>query len=112
MKKSIILLVSCLITTLLTANTYIDTSEDNWTYGTMHQWQAHIAYSVIDEIAMVGDVVYALSSHSLFSIDKITEEISYHNQLTGLNSSVIHHISHNESLNELMICYQNGQIDR
>lgn len=111
MKKSIILLVSCLITTLLTANTYIDTSEDNWTYGTMHQWQAHIAYSVIDEIAMVGDVVYALSSHSLFSIDKITEEISYHNQLTGLNSSVIHHISHNESLNELMICYQNGQID-
>lgn len=111
MKQTILIITICLISTFLFANTYIDTSEDTWTYGSMHQWRAHLAYTEIEEIAIVDNVVYALSNQSLFCIDKQTEELSYHSRLTGLNSSIIDHIYHNEMLDELIICYQNGQID-
>ena len=111
MKKRILLIIYCLITTLLYANTYIDASEQEWTYGSMHQWRAHNSYTVIEEIVVIDNMVYALSNHSLFAIDQTTEEIHYYDLSTGLNSTIINHIYHNEELHELMLCYQNGQID-
>ena len=104
MKKRILLIIYCLITTLLYANTYIDASEQEWTYGSMHQWRAHNSYTVIEEIVVIDNMVYALSNHSLFAIDQTTEEIHYYDLSTGLNSTIINHIYHNEEVHELMLC--------
>ena len=94
-----------------TTTAVIDTSEDKWTYGTMRQWRAHFAYSSIDEVAVMGDDVYALSGGSLFSVNKQSEETSYHNKLTGLSSSGISHISSNPTLGNLLIMYEDGYWD-
>lgn len=94
-----------------TSTNLIDTSEENWTYGTMHQWRAHFAYSSIDEVAVMGNSVYALSGGALFSVDKQSEEITYHNRLTGLTSSGISHIGYNPALGTLLIMYENGHWD-
>ena len=52
------------------ANTYIDTSEDNWTYGRMHQWRVHTAFSQTKSVLVMKDNVYAVSNNSLFSVEK------------------------------------------
>lgn len=111
MKRIAILTIIGLVSMITLAGSYIDTSEENWTYGNMHQWRAHLAYSVIDEVAVTDNKIFALSNHSLFSIDKQSEEIEYYSRLTGLNSAVIDHLYYNPLLNYLLLCYQNGQLD-
>ena len=85
MKKSLILGLLIFVTSGILANTHIDTSEDNWTYGNMHQWRAHSAFSNIDAMAVTRDKVFALSNHSLFAVDKQSEELSYYSRLTEDN---------------------------
>lgn len=111
MKKLLLLHFFILATSNLFANKHIDTSEENWTYGNMHLWRAHSAYSIIDEVAVMKEKVFALSNHSLFAVDKQSEELSYYSRLTGLNGAVISTIGYNPALNLLLVCYENGQID-
>lgn len=111
MKKLLLLHLFILATSNLFANKHIDTSEENWTYGNMHLWRAHSAYSIIDEVAVMKEKVFALSNHSLFAMDKQSEELSYYSRLTGLNGAVISTIGYNPALNLLLVCYENGQID-
>ena len=111
MKKSLILGLLIFVTSGILANTHIDTSEDNWTYGNMHQWRAHSAFSNIDAMAVTRDKVFALSNHSLFAVDKQSEELFYYSRLTGLNGAVISTIGYNKALNLLLVCYDNGQLD-
>lgn len=111
MKKLFALAISILLICSLQANTKIDNSEDNWTYGMMYQWRAHSAYSSMDELVVMHDKVYVLSNHSLFSVDKKTEEKKYYSRLTGLNSSVITMITYNPTLDQMLVCYQDGQLD-
>ena len=93
------------------ANTYIDTSEDNWTYGRMHQWRVHTAFANITRVVAMKESVYALSNNSLISVDKLSQEISYHNRLTGLNGSSIDQMEYNATTDALLVSYQNGQLD-
>ena len=111
MKKLLLLHLFILATSSLFANKHIDTSEESWTYGNMHLWRAHSAYSIIDEVAVMKEKVFALSNHSLFAVDKQSEELSYYSRLTGLNGAVISTIGYNPALNLLLVCYENGQID-
>ena len=111
MKKLLLLHLFILATSNLFANKHIDTSEENWTYGNMHLWRAHSAYSIIDEVAVMKEKVFALSNHSLFAVDKQSEELSYYSRLTGLNGAVISTIGYNPALNLLLVCYENGQLD-
>ena len=111
MKKTSILSFLILVASCVFANIHIDTSEDNWIYGNMHQWNIHSAFADIDAIAVTRDKVFALSNQSLFAVDKQSEEIVYYNRLTGLNSAVISTIGYNSSLNLLLVCYENGHLD-
>lgn len=88
-----------------------DTSEDNWTYGNMYQWRAHLAYSSVDEVERMNDKIYALSNNALFSVNSQTDEIEYYSRLTGLHAATIDHIAYNNALNKLLLTYQNGQLD-
>lgn len=111
MKKATILSFLILVASCVLANTHIDTSEENWIYGNMHQWNIHSAFADINAIAVTRDKVFALSNHSLFAVDKQSEEIVYYNRLTGLNGAVISTIGYNSSLNLLLVCYENGHLD-
>lgn len=111
MKKASILSFLILVASCVLANTHIDTSEDNWIYGNMHQWNIHSAFADINAIAVTRDKVFALSNHSLFAVDKQSEEIVYYNRLTGLNGAVISTIGYNSTLNLLLVCYENGHLD-
>lgn len=111
MKKASILSFLILVASCVLANTHIDTSEDNWIYGNMHQWNIHSAFADINTIAVTRDKVFALSSHSLFAVDKQSEEMVYYNRLTGLNGAIISAIGYNPTLNQLLVCYENGHLD-
>lgn len=111
MRRLLLLLFLGYIFMPILAHKRIDTSEENWTYGHMLQWRAHNAFSTISDVAVTKDMVYALSNKSLFSVDKQTHEIIYHNRLTGLNSSMIDQIAYNHTVDGLLLTYQNGQID-
>lgn len=111
MKKASILSFLILVASCVLANTHIDTSEENWIYGNMHQWNIHSAFADINAIAVTRDKVFALSSHSLFAVDKQSEEMVYYNRLTGLNGAVISTIGYNPTLNLLLVCYENGHLD-
>lgn len=88
-----------------------DVIEDEVSYGNMYQWRSHAAFTSMDEIVLLGDDVYTLSSQSLFSVNKKTELIDYYTRLTGLNGSRIDHIAHNTALQKMLITYQDGQLD-
>ena len=111
MKKASILSFLILVASCVLANTHIDTSEENWIYGNMHQWNIHSAFADINAIAVTRDKVFALSSHSLFAVDKQSEEMVYYNRLTGLNGAIISTIGYNSTLNLLLVCYENGHLD-
>ena len=111
MKKASILSFLILVASCVLANTHIDTSEENWIYGNMHQWNIHSAFADINAIAVTRDKVFALSNHSLFAVDKQSEEMVYYNRLTGLNGAVISTIGYNPTLNLLLVCYENGHLD-
>ena len=111
MRKILFAGMLTLLTVNVLANTYIDTSEDNWTYGRMHQWRVHTAFANINRVVAVKESVYALSNNSLISVDKLSQEISYHNRLTGLNGSSIDQMEYNATTDALLVSYQNGQLD-
>lgn len=93
-------------------NVGVDVYDDGEeTFGSMYQWRSHAAFSKIDEVVVMGNKVYGLSSNSLFSVDKNDGEIESCTKLNGLNASVIDHIAYNESLKRMLITYRNGQID-
>lgn len=105
MKRFILLLFlySCFVTTSAFA--------DDEVQGNIHQWRSYTAFTGIDEVVVLGDYVYALSSNALFSVNKKTDEIEYYTRLTGLSSVRIDHIAYNPVLNKMLITYQDGQLD-
>jgi hypothetical protein len=111
MKKYITLALCSLLAIGMCANKRVDTSEKNWSYGRMHQWRAHTAFSHISQAEATAHHVYGVSNNSLFSVDKQSEEISYHNRLTGLSGAVISQMAYNPSVDAILLTYQNGQLD-
>jgi ligand-binding sensor domain-containing protein len=77
----------------------------------MYRWRAHPAFSKIDEVVGLGNLVYGLSSQSLFSVDKTTGVVRSHTKLDGLSASSINHIALNKQLDKMLVTYENGMID-
>ena len=79
--------------------------------GVMQQWRLHLSYSNPTEIAATAEAIYAVANGSLFSVDRADERIVYWNKATGLNGTGIVHIAHDPNAGQLIIAYENGQID-
>lgn len=77
----------------------------------MGQFALHYAYGQVSHIAMTPQEVYALSEGALFSVNRQTEEITYHNRLTGLNGNTIAQIAYDNKTRKLLIFYRNGLVD-
>lgn len=111
MKKYITLALCSLLAIGMHANKRVDTSEKNWSYGHMHQWRAHTAVGITSQAVVTTHYVYGVANNSLYSVDKQSEEISYHNRLTGLSGAVISQMEYNPSVDAILMTYQNGQLD-
>lgn len=84
---------------------------DETLYGTMKQWKTHLAYTNVQHIANAGDRIYALAGGALFSVDKQTEEITYHTKQDGLHGSTIAQIGYDKASHTVVIAYSDGLID-
>ena len=75
------------------------------------QWRTHFSYNATTHIAVTNDKVFALSSGSLYSVDKLDNLIETYSKITGLSDNNIHHISYIAEKKILVIGYKNGNID-
>lgn len=80
-------------------------------YGSMYRWRAHNAFTYVENVVKLGDQLYGLSAGSLFTVDRVTGLVSNVTKLDGLSASGINQIAKNESLNRMLITYQDGEID-
>lgn len=85
-------------------------THDEYT-GSMYRWRAHNAFTYVENVVKLGDQIYGLSAGSLFAVDRETGLVSNITKLDGLSASGINQIAKNESLNRMLITYQNGAID-
>ena len=54
---------------------------------TAQRWTTHFAYNNVMQIAMASDRVYALSDGSLYSVDKLSEQIRIYGRQSGLHAT-------------------------
>ena len=81
------------------------------TYGYSQQWTTFFAYNQVTQIAMSPERIYAISDGSLYSVDKISEQIRIYNSQSGLHCTGISCIQYVDARNQLIIAYQSGKID-
>lgn len=75
------------------------------------KWTTHFAYNNVTQIAMTPDEVYAVSDGSLYSVNKISEQMKVYNRQSGLHGKGITCIHYDEQGSQLLICYGDGKID-
>lgn len=75
------------------------------------QWNAYMAYSDIKDIEPAGNIIYVLSSGSLFSYNVNDQSISTYNKAYPLNDTDISHIAWCSNAKRLIIIYSNYNID-
>lgn len=75
------------------------------------EWNAYMAYSDITDIEPAGNIIYVLSSGSLFSYNVNDQSISVYNKVSPLNDTDIVHIAWCGSAKRLVIIYSNQNID-
>lgn len=75
------------------------------------QWRTYMAYGDITDIEPAGNMVYVLSSNSIFSYNANDESISTYDKVSPLNDCTITNIAWNSTLKRLFILYDNYNID-
>lgn len=75
------------------------------------QWNAYMAYSDIKDIEPAGNIIYVLSSGSLFSYNVNDQSVSTYNKAYPLNDTDISHIAWCSNAKRLFIIYSNYNID-
>ena len=74
-------------------------------------WQMHLAYTNVTEIAVGKDRVFGLSDGALFSVDKQTEQMTEWTKQRGMYGSGIWKIAYDDVSDMLLAAYSTGRID-
>lgn len=74
-------------------------------------WRIYAAYSNITDIEPAGNMVWALSSGSLFSYNVNDGGVAVYNKMNCLSDYGIRHIAWNRNVKRLIITYNNHNID-
>lgn len=77
----------------------------------MGKWRTHFAYNSVNQIAQSENKVFAISSGALFSVDKEDQEIELYSKINGLSDNNISKIEYNSEKKQLLIVYNNGNMD-
>lgn len=78
----------------------------------MGKWRTHLAYNSVSQIAQSTNNIYAVSEGALFSVNKNdTDDQIFYSKMSGLSDANILKIDFDKANNQLLIIYQNGNID-
>jgi len=82
-----------------------------WSQVAMGKWNTHFAYNSVSQIAQSENKIYAISNGALFSVDKLDGNTEFYSKLSGLNDATISRIEYDPIDKQLLIIYENGNID-
>lgn len=74
-------------------------------------WKAYMAYSEVQEIEQVGNLVFVQASNGLYVYNKNDQSIQTFSKVDYLNDCKVQHIAYNKSAKKLLIIYDNANID-
>jgi hypothetical protein len=103
MRKGILSIIVILLATVVVAQT------DNPV--AMGKWRTHLAYNSVTKITQSSTSIYAVSDGALFSVGKEDKDIQVFSKISGLNDVNIIKIEYDEANDQLLIVYENGNID-
>jgi hypothetical protein len=89
----------------------LSTSISGLSQGVIGKWRSHLAYNSVNQIAQSKNKIFAVSEGSLFSVSKLDGDIEFYSKMSGLNDANILLIEFDEANNQLLIVYENGNID-
>lgn len=75
------------------------------------EWKAYMAYGEITDIEPAGNIVYVLSSNSIFSYNVNDESLTTYDKVYPLSDCTIMRIAWNNDVKRLIIIYDNHNID-
>jgi len=82
-----------------------------WSQVAMGKWNTHFAYNSVSQIAQSENKIYAISNGALFSVDKLDGNTEFYSKLSGLNDATVSRIEYDPIDKQLLIIYDNGNID-
>lgn len=78
----------------------------------MGKWRTHLAYNNVTQITQSANNIFAISDGALFSVNKEnTDDMQYFSKMSGLSDANIVRIEYDKVNNQLLIVYNNGNID-
>ncbi len=77
----------------------------------MGKWRTHFAYNNVSQIAQSANKIFAVSEGALFSVDKQDGGLEFYSKSSGLNGTTISRIEYDQTSQQLLIVYSNGNID-
>ncbi len=81
------------------------------TWATSEKWTTHFAYNSVQLIAVTETDVYALANGAMFSINKLSEELTKYDNRYGLHGTTIAYLAYDEKRSQLLILYEDGKMD-
>lgn len=75
------------------------------------EWKAYMAYGEITDIEPAGNMVYVLSSGSIFSYNTNDESLTTYDKVRGMSDCTITRIAWNNTAKRLLVIYDNYNID-
>ena len=75
------------------------------------QWRTHFAYNSVQVIANCPEEIYALANGAIFSINKMTENMTLYNNRSGLHGTNVCFLMYDEEREQLLIMYSDGKMD-
>ncbi len=81
------------------------------TWATSEKWTTHFAYNSVQLIAVTETDVYALANGAMFSVNKLSEELTKYDNRYGLHGTTIAYIAYDEERSQLLILYEDGKMD-
>ncbi|MGC1633369.1 MAG: ABC transporter substrate-binding protein, partial [Gelidibacter sp.] len=74
-------------------------------------WEGHFSYLDIRDVTNDGNIIYAASENSIFSVDSETNQIETITTINGLSGETISTIYYSQNYGLLLIGYENGLIE-
>lgn len=75
------------------------------------QWREHLPYRQVTRVVAAGNRIWAATPYSIFSVDATDNSIDRYSKISGLSETGISAIGGEPNGNELVIAYNNSNID-
>lgn len=74
-------------------------------------WRLHVSYNSITHITFGNETVFGSTRNGIMVVDLSDKSVSGYNKLTGLSGADISSINYDNSTNQLLISYADGDLD-